>query len=132
MAISSMAEFQRINIRDDRRRAHVARRIAIRVHDVHLRGDRAKCIELCTVLNARDDVWIWPRTNLPAFVAVANELAIGPRAKLNVMTRLGAIGRNRKALGAGCDQFYRPVQPFGGECDQCRARNPFDPKAPPT
>ncbi len=38
--------FQRINIRDDRRRPHVARRIAI----------RAECIELCTVLNARDDV----------------------------------------------------------------------------
>jgi hypothetical protein len=51
-----------------------------------------------------------------------DQLSIGRRADLDVVPRLGAVGRNRKALVAGRDQFDGTVQLSRYAGDDGRAR----------
>ena len=82
-------------------------RIAVGVHDVDLGCDGAERVELGGVLDAGHDIGVGPRTDLPAFVAIADELAVALRAEANVVPRFGAIGRNGKTLRARGDELDR-------------------------
>ena len=79
-------------------------------------------IEMRAVLDARHHIGIGPRTDLPAFMAVADKLAVLLRAEPDVVARFGAIGRNGEALVARRDELDRPVEPSGRERDERRAR----------
>src|SRR6185312_16346069 len=79
---------QRINVWHDGRRAHEARRVAVGMHDVDLGLHGAIAVDPRAVGDARDDVGIGPRADLPAFVEIADDLAIAARAQPDVVARL--------------------------------------------
>src|SRR2546421_479079 len=74
------------------------------------------------LLDAGHHIGIGTRADFPAFMAVADDLAVALGAEPDVVARLGAIGRDGEALIARGDKLDRPVELLGRERHQRGAR----------
>src|SRR5205085_9069433 len=101
--------FECIDIRHDRWRTHEAWRIAVGADDIDLRLHGPECVQVRGLLDAGDDVGIGSRADLPAFMAVADDLAVLAGTESNMVARLGPVSRDCEALVAGRHELYRPI-----------------------
>src|SRR5258708_40102500 len=88
------------------------------MHDVDLGLYRTERVEMRAVCDAGNRIGIRAGTDFPAFVRVADELAVAMSAEPDVVPRFGPIGGNRKALAARGDELDRAVEALGRESDQ--------------
>jgi hypothetical protein len=74
------------------------------------------------------------RRNFRAFMTQRDQLAVAAGADLNLVTGLGAIGRDGKALVAGRDQLDRTAETprDGGDDGGARRHRSLRAEAPPT
>jgi len=62
------------------------------------------------------------------------QFAVAPGADLDLVARLGTIGRDRKALIAGYHQLHRTIEAprDAGDDGGTQRHRAFEPNAPPT
>src|SRR5229473_47855 len=92
------------------------------MHDVDLGLYRTKRVEVRSVCDAGNHIGIRAGTDFPAFVRVADELAVATSAEPDAEARFGAIGGNRKALAARGDELDRAVEALGRESNNRSTR----------
>src|SRR5260370_10670590 len=87
------------------------------MEDVERSFSRAERVEMGAVCDAGNHIGIRAGTDFPAFVRIADELAIAASAQPDVVPRFGPIGGNRKALAARGDELDWAVKALGRQSD---------------
>src|SRR6267154_1849134 len=88
------------------------------MHDVDLGLYRTERVEMRGVCDAGNRIGIRAGTDFPAFVRIADELAIATSAQPDVVPRFSPIGGDRKALAARSNELDWSVEALGRESDQ--------------
>src|SRR5439155_21346447 len=79
-------------------------------------------IKMRALVDAGHHIGIGTRADLPAFMAVADDLAVTFGAKPDMVTRLRTVGRDGEALIARGDELDRAVELTCSQRHQRRAR----------
>src|SRR6266436_1754727 len=88
------------------------------MHDVDFSPYRTERVEMRGVRDAGNHIGIGAGTDFPAFVRVADELAVATSSQPDAVPRFGPIGGDRKALAARGDELDWAVEALGRESDQ--------------
>src|SRR5258708_19295681 len=92
------------------------------MHDGDLGLYRTERVKMRGVCDAGNHILIRAGTDFPAFVRVADKLAIATSAEPDTVPRFGPIGGNGKALAARSNELDWAVEALGRESDHRGAR----------
>src|SRR5260221_11845133 len=87
------------------------------MHDVDLGLYRTERVEMRGVSDAGNRIGIRAGTDFPAFVRVADKLAVATSAEPDMVPRFSSISGNGKALAARGDELDWAVEALGRESD---------------
>src|SRR6267154_4827206 len=87
------------------------------MHDVDLGLYRTERVEMRGVSDAGNRIGIRAGTDFPAFVRVADKLAVATSAEPDTVPRFSSISGNGKALAARGDELDWAVEALGRESD---------------
>src|SRR6266436_5033729 len=96
------------------------------MHDVDFSPYRTERVEMRGVRDAGNHIGIGAGTDFPAFVRVADELAVATSSQPDAVPRFGPIGGNRKSLAARGDELDWAVEALGRESHQRGTRRHRD------